>query len=203
MIEPAKRQEIIQRIKDYSYYIIIGVVSVIVIFIVPLLTGCLQGDISLYFPQSVEDWIIYIVIKVSGALANVGLFVLFKLQARSNVKNNEKYLEANAILNKIKEDKGFIPKSPKQMNIRDFTTKGITVFIASLLSSVVITNLILSWDLITFISCAISTIISLVFGWIAMLRDETYWTDEYLLYAKYTQNKQESVEPKKENKLVC
>lgn len=195
-----KRNEIVQKIKDYSYYIIIGVISVIVMFIVPLLTGCLQGDISLYFPQSVEDWIIYTTIKVSGSLGNVGLFILFKLQAKSNVKDDEHYKEANAILNKIKERKGYIPRSPKQMNIQDYTRKGIIIFVSTLLSSVVITNLILSWDLITFISCLISTIIALVFGWIAMLKDESYWTDEYLLYAKYIQTKQqqESAEPKEE-----
>ena len=61
--------------------------------------------------------------------------------------------------------------------------------ITSILASVTISALAISFDFITFLSCLVSTIIAICFGWVTMIKNEIYWTDEYLQYAKYIQRK--------------
>ena len=48
------RKEIRTTLNDYAYYIIIFLVSLLVIFVPPLFAGCLQGDIGLAFPKTME-----------------------------------------------------------------------------------------------------------------------------------------------------
>jgi len=178
------RKKLTDKLKEISYYLIVGIVSIIMMFIVPLISGSLYGDVGLYFPSNTEGWIIYVVLKVALAVGNVSIFVLFKLQAKTNIKNDTRYIEANKLLNKaVGKEIVQLPRSPKQMNLKDYTQKGIVIFLSSIGLSVVITSLIISFDLITFISSIVTTIISVCCGWVTMLKNEIYWIDEYPLYA--------------------
>ena len=59
--------------------------------------------------------------------------------------------------------------------------------------------------MVTFLSCITSSITAVLFGIVAMIKDEVYWTEEYLAYAEYVSkevNEQEQVEPEKE-KTEC
>lgn len=200
-----KQREIKNTFKEISYYLIIGLISILVVFVIPLISGALYGDMGMYFPKSVQGWILYWCIKGGSALANVALFVLFKLQAKTNIRRDPNYLEARRILQKHVGEKEFIPRSPTQMNLQEYIIKGITVLITTLGASVTISLLIISFDFVTFLSCIVSTIIALCFGWVTMIKNEIYWTEEYLEYAKYIDkksNQQEVVEvlPQEETK---
>lgn len=187
LIAPSKQKskEIHDKVRDVGNYILIALISIIVCFVVPLVSGCLDGDLGLNFPKTKEAWIIWIVIKLGSALSNVAIFVLFKLQAKRNIADNPNYIKANEIIRKEQQGKSYIPRSPKQMNAKEYSSKGVSIFLSTAVSSIVVTQLILGFDLITLISMVISTLITIGFGWTTMIKNEQYWTEEYLDYAEY------------------
>lgn len=193
------RKEIRKTINDAAYFIIIGLISMLTIFIPPLFMGCLSSDIGLAFPKTLEAWILYIILNGSTAIANISLLVLFKLQAKKNARNNENFKQANEILNRLAGRKEvFIPRSPTKMDVGDYTKKVIAIIISTLTASITLTSLLLSFDWMTLLSCLVSIIITLCISWITMINNEIYWTEEYLLYAQMVekqQNMQEPVEP--------
>ncbi len=119
------------------------------------------------------------------------VYGLFKAQAKTNSKDNPNFIQANELLDRLNGKKGFIPISPKQKAVRDWTTKGAIVLITTALESIVIGSLILNWDLMTFLSCMTSSITAVLFGIVAMIKDEVYWTEDYLLYAQYVTEQHE------------
>ncbi len=127
------------------------------------------------------------------------VYGLFKAHTKTNSKDNPNFKKANELLNKLYGTKEFIPHSPAQKNTRDWLTKGVIVLLTTAAESIVIGSLIFNWDNITFLSCITSSITAVLFGIVAMIKDEVYWTEEYLAYAEYVTKKAlESEEPKKE-----
>ena len=210
------RKEIRIKINDAAYYVIIGLISLLTVFIPPLFMGCLSSDIGLAFPKNAAGWILWSVLNISTAIANICILVLFKLQAKKNSRTNDNFKKANDILNRLAGQKEvFIPRSPTRMNATDYTRKVICIVISTLTSSVVLTSLILSFDWMTLLSCLVSIIITLCISWVTMLNNEIYWTEEYILYAEMKEKEikkkakeeaskeQESQEEKKENIPEC
>ena len=141
------RKEIRKSINDSAYFIIIGLISMLAVFIPPLFMGCLSSDIGLAFPKTLEGWILYIILNGSTAIANISLLILFKLQAKKNSRNNPNFKKANEILNRLSGKREvFIPRSPAKMNARDYTKKIIAIIVSTLTASVTLTSLILSFD---------------------------------------------------------
>lgn len=179
------RKEVRRKLNDWAYFIIIGLISILTIFIPPLFMGCLSSDIGLAFPKTVEGWILWSIMNVSTAIANISLLVLFKLQAKKNARNNDNFKKANEILNRLAGVKEvFIPRSPARMDVGDYSMKVVAIVISTLTASVTLTSLILSFDWMTLLSCLVSIIITICISWITMLNNEIYWTEEYILYAE-------------------
>ena len=183
------RKKRLQKIKDVSLYLVIGIICILVVFLVPLLSGCLKGAIGMNFPNTAEGWVLYWSINGGTTIGNVSLFVLFKEQAKINVKEDANYKKANEILNRHKEQKEFVPRSPRQMNTKEYVSKIFFIVVFSLCSFLTITSLAISFDFITFLSCMTSTVVALIFGWVTMIKNEEYWTGEYLEYAKWLDSK--------------
>ena len=198
------RHKRMQIFKDISLYLVIGLISIIIVFIVPLLSGCLKGDIGMNFPDTLEGWILYWSIQAGTVAGNISLFILFKLQAKTNCKDHLNYIEANKILSKHRNEKEFIPRSPQQMNAKEYISKIIFIVVFSVMSFITISSLVIAFDFVTFLSCSISTIVALIMGWITMLKNEEYWTNEYLAYAKwFDEQKSKNVEqPQEEEKQI-
>lgn len=180
-----ERQHRSQTFKEISIYLIIALISIGVITIVPLLSGCLKGDIGFGFPTTVEGWILYWSINGGTTGGNIALFILFKQQALINSKKHPNYIKACEILHKYNGQREFIPRSPAQMNRTEYTKKLVTIVAFSTMSFITITSLVISFDFVTFISTFVSVIFALIMGWITMIKNEGYWTEEYLLYAEY------------------
>ena len=177
-------------INDYAYYVVIVIVSMIVMFVPPLLIGSLHGDVGLFFPTTVAGWVLWGVINASTAIGNVAILVLFKLQAKKNCRGNENFRKANEILMNVnKKTVIFIPRSPRQMNVGEYMTKAIFIVIGSLVSFMAVTSIIISFDVVTLISTVISVLTSLCVSWTTMVKNEEYWCHEYLLYAEMVQKK--------------
>lgn len=186
------RKRIKKAVNDYAYYFIIAIVSMIVMFVPPLCAGCLQGEVGLFFPKTLEGWILWGLVNGASAIGNVSLLVLFKLQAKKNSRNNENFIKANEILNRMAGRKEvFIPRSPGQMNRKEYLTKSIFIILGTLSSFMVLSSIVLNFDPITLISTVLSVLMSLCISWVAMLRNEEYWQEEYLLYAEMLQKKLE------------
>ena len=196
------RKEIRKTLNDSAYFIIIGLISMLAVFLPPLFMGCLSSDIGLAFPKTLEGWILYSIMNVSTAIANISLLVLFKLQAKKNARKNENFVKANEILNKLAGKKEvFIPRSPAKMDAGDYTKKVLAIVASTFTASITLTSLILSFDWMTLLSCLVSIIITLCISWITMINNEIYWTEEYLLYAEMVEREQkEKAKIKEETK---
>lgn len=186
--------------KQYAFYGIIAVILIIVLFIVPVLAGGINAkDFGYYLPKSVRGWIVFWAIRGGTVAGNMCVYGLFKAQAKVNAKDHPNYKAANELIAKQNGSKGFIPRSPEQKAVKDWTTKGIVVLFTTAAESIVIGALLLNWDLMTFLSCITSSVTAVLFGVVAMIKDEVYWTEEYLLYAEYiTKKHQAPKEPVKE-----
>lgn len=196
------RQRRITAFKQVAYYMVISVILLIILFVVPFIAGGITAsDFSYYLPKNLEGWIIFWAIRAGTVVGNLSIYGLFKAQAKTNSKDNPNYIKACEIMNKMSGKKGFIPMSPKQKAFKDWSTKGLTVFITTAAESIVIGSLIIGFDVMTFLSCITSCITACLFGIVAMVKDEVYWTEEYLLYAEYTEKQlsQEQSKTEKEN----
>lgn len=179
------RSKIKAAIHDYAIYMIIIIVSAVVMFIPPLVGGALQGEISLFFPKSPSGWVLWAMTNGGASIGNASLLVLFKMQAKRNVRDNENFKKANEILDELIREKAvFIPRSPRKMNFSDYCSKTVFIVMSTLSSFMVISSIVIKFDVITLISTVVSTMIALCFSWVTMLNNEEYWTGEYLLYAE-------------------
>lgn len=180
------RQKRIEMFKNFALYMVIIIILLIVLFVVPFIAGGINAeDFGYYLPKSTAGWIVFWAIRGGTVVGNIAVFALFKSQAKINSKNHPNFIEANELLNAQNGKQGFIPRSPKSMNKREWLSKGITMIVFTAAESIVIGSLVLNFDIMTFLSCLTSSVTAVLFGIVTMLKNEVYWTEEYLLYAKY------------------
>lgn len=133
-------------------------------------------------PNTVTGWIVWITIKLIVAILNVLIFHCFLQQAKINIKDDENYKKAREILRKQK-DKESLPRSPKKFNAQQYGGKGVSIFIASALTTVALTQAFLTYDYVALLTYVFTILSGIVFGIITMKGAEEYWTNEYLSYA--------------------
>lgn len=172
-------------INDYAYYVMILLVSLLVVFIPPIVIGGITGDMQSQFPTTVRDWFIWAVMNIATGIGNASILVFFKLQAKKNCREHPNYIKANEILNRLSGDKNvFIPRSPRQMDSKEYTIKVACILLSTCMSFFVIASLVINFSLMSLLSTIVSAIIAVVMSWMTMLKNEEYWTEEYLLYAE-------------------
>lgn len=101
-----------------------------------------------------------------------------------NSKNNANYLEAQDILKQLDKHKGLVARSPKKYFGKLWGSKGIMIFLTSILSAIVLAEAMLVFDLASFLSYCFTVVMGVVMGYLQMRQTEDYWTSEYLAYAK-------------------
>ena len=163
------------------YYFIIGIVSLIALCFLPMIGSSVGLGWNL--PNTFVGWVVWITVKLIVAVLNVLIFHCFMMQAKINIKDNERYIEAQSILrvNKVKE---FIPRSPAAWNKQQYGTKGITIFITTGLSTVALTQAMLTFDWMSMLTYLFTIVMGLIFGIMQMKVAEDYWTDEFWQYAQ-------------------
>ena len=173
------------------YYCLIFLLSLLVMTVAPMFTPSANTDlgISAIFPHSVIGWAIYVCTKVFVGVVNLLLFHCFVKQAKLNIKDNEKYIAACKIY-EMYHPKEYNPRGPKQYFGQLYRKKGIMIFLTSMLSAVVLTNAILSFDMTAFVTYSMTIVMGIIFGILKMKEVETYWTGEFydaamLLQTKY------------------
>lgn len=179
-----------EKVNQYAYYVMIILVAILTVFVPPLLLGAVSGDLILNFPKTASGWIVWSIINLSTSVANVSILIFFKLQAKKNCLNHPNYLEACDILAKIaNRNVQYIPRSPARMNSDDYIKKVVSIIVFTLSSFIAITSIVISFDINVLMSTLISMVVTIVISWSCMLANEEYWTNEYLMYAKYMQEK--------------
>lgn len=178
-----------EKIKLYTYYIIIGVVSLIALLFLPMVGSSVGLEMRL--PDTLVGWVVYCITKLIVAALNVIIFYCFMQQAKVNVKDNEKYKKANDILELIEERKDRAPRSPKEWTRKQYSGKGITIFVTTILAAVSLTQAILTFDYITMLTYLFTIIMGLIFGILQMKNAEIYWTTEFYEYALKAKKEEE------------
>lgn len=168
-----------ERIKQNTYYLIVGVLSFLTMTVIPFLGSTVGMQLS--FPNTVAGWMVYVGAKLIVSVINVLMFDCFIKQAKINVRDDLKFKKANEILGKIKPV--YVPLSPHDWLGKQYRHKGTTIFISSILGSVCLTQALLSYDYISAIVYLFAIIMGCVCGVLQMKKTEIYWTEEYYDYA--------------------
>lgn len=177
------------------YYCLIFLLSLLVMTVAPMFTPSANTDLGIaaVFPHSVIGWAIYVCTKVFVGVVNLLLFHCFVKQAKLNIKDNEKYIAACKVY-EMYHPKEYSPRGPKQYFGQLYRKKGIMIFLTSMLSAVVLTNAILSFDVTAFVTYCMTIVMGLVFGILKMKEVEAYWTGEFYDAAMQLQNKYQKQE---------
>ena len=175
--------------RKWQYYVIIGVVSLIAVFFLPMIGS--EAGLAWKLPNTMVGWVVYVVSKLIIAGINILLFYCFMEQAKVNIQDDPKYVEANEILLKTLNAKELKPRSPQEWNKKEYGSKGISIFATSMLSAVGLTQAILTFDWVSMLTYLFTIIMGVIFGVIQMNKAEDYWTNEYWKYAKMVQREME------------
>ena len=172
------------------YYCLIFILSLLVMTVAPMFTPSANTDLGIaaIFPNSVIGCAIYFCTKIFVGVVNVLLFHCFVKQAKLNIKDNEKYIEACKIY-EMYHPKEYNPRSPKEYFGQLYRRKGIMIFLTSILSSIVLVNAILAFDLTAFVTYSLTILIGIIFGILKMKEVEAYWTGEFYDSAIKLKNK--------------
>lgn len=172
------------------YYVLIFLLSLMVMTVAPMFSPNVNTDLGVaaIFPHSPVGWAIYICTKLFVGVVNLLLFHCFVKQAKINIKDNVKYIEACKIY-EMYHPKEYNPRSPKEYFGQLYRKKGIMIFLTSILSAVVLTNAILAFDLTAFVTYCMTILMGLIFGVLKMKEVEAYWTGEFYDSAMRLKNK--------------
>lgn len=192
-----ERQATYERFRNIAYYLIIGVISILSTAFLPMIGS--EIGLSFNFPNTTAGWIAWSSSKIAIAVLNMTLFVCFMKQAKINVRNDKRYIEARTILDEVEKKRSLKPKSPKRWEGGQYLSKGVTMFTCSILSAIGFSQAILTFDLVTFLSYSFTLIMGIVFGFLQMNKTEDYYTGEYLAYARMKQKElEQELEKEKE-----
>lgn len=170
--------------KQWQYYAIIGVISLVALFFLPMIGS--EAGLAWKIPTTTVGWIVYVTSKLLVATINVLIFHCFILQAKINIQDDSRYLEAIEILDQLSPTHTENSRSPGQYFKYTYGRKGVTIFATSILSAVGLTQAVLTFDWISMLTYFFTILMGLIFGVLQMNQTESYWTTEFLRYAKKT-----------------
>lgn len=171
-----------QKWKQYQYYALIGIISCIALFFLPMVGS--EAGLDWKLPNTAVGWIVFVISKLLVATLNILIFHCFTLQGKVNISSDPRYVEANEILQTVKSQDAINPRSPSEWSKEVYGKKGITIFATSLVSAVGLTQAVLTFDWISMLTYLVTVVMGIVFGILQMNQTEIYWTEEYLRYAK-------------------
>ena len=177
------------------YYCLIFLLSLVVMTVAPMFSPAINTDLGIaaVFPHSPIGWAIYVCTKLFVGIVNLLLFHCFVKQARINIKDNARYIEACKIY-EMYHPREYNPRGPKQYFGQLYRKKGIMIFATSILSAVVLTNAILAFDLTAFVTYCMTILMGIIFGILKMKEVENYWTGEFYDAAMVLQRKYQAQE---------
>ena len=168
--------------RQYQNYIIIGLLSALSIFFLPMLGSSI--GLGFILPNTPAGWIVYVATKLCIVVINIMIFDQFVKQAKVNVRDNPKFIEAeNILLTESKSGEEEIMPASFYLN-KMYRSKVITTVIFSILGVFGFTNAILTFDVVSMLSYLFTIGMGIIFGWVAMNNAEEIWTVNHYKYAK-------------------
>lgn len=189
----------LDKIKQWTYYIIIGVISFIALVFLPMLGTTIGLEWNI--PNSTAGWVVWVGTKLIISAINILIFHSFMQQAKINIRDNENYKKARDILVHQKV-KNVIPRSPAKWNTKQYLTKGVSIFLITGLSTIALTQAILTFDWVSMLTYLFTIIMGLIFGVLQMKNAEEYWTDEYYRYALLVQENNSKSTDKQQQDVI-
>lgn len=175
----------------YFWYGIVFILSLITLFAIPMLGS--EAGLEWKIPNTTVGWIVWGVSNIAASILNVLMFHSFTKQAKVNVAEDPRYIEAEDLMRDNEIEPELKPESPEVLVGRTYKRKGITIFIFTLLGTIGLGQAILAFDGVKFLSQVIVLGVGLVCGVMQMKHVEDIWTIDYLAYAKYkVKEKQEA-----------
>lgn len=174
--------------KQWQYYVIIGVISMVALFFLPMIGS--EAGLAWKVPTTTAGWIVYVVSKLLVATINILIFHCFILQAKINIQDDVKYIEAIKILDEVLPLNTDDFRSPSEYFKSTYGKKGLTIFVTSVLSAVGLTQAVLTFDWISMLTYFFTILMGVIFGVLQMNQTEIYWTSEFWRYAKRESDKQ-------------
>ena len=170
-----------EKTSQWMYYFIIGIISLIALVFLPMVGS--EVGLGWAIPNTVVGWIVWVAVKLIIAVINILIFHCFMEQAVVNVKDDPKYIEAKTILANCKK-KETLPLAPARWKAQQYGKKGTTLFITTALSTVALTQAILTFDWMSMLTYLFTILMGLIFGVLQMKAAENYWTGQFWEYAK-------------------
>ena len=177
-------------INFYRNYIIIGILSCLAVFFLPML----GSEIGLGFkiPNTAAGWVVYIITKLCIIAINLLIFDQFMKRAKINVESNEYFKKAEEIIMNVFDISVNEEILPAEYYIRKlYRNKMVTTAIFTILGVFGFTNAVLTFDWISMLSYTFTIILGLVFGWISMAEAENIWIEKHYKYALKLQKEKE------------
>ena len=178
-------------VRRYLYYILVGVISVIMLVFMPMLGS--SAGLQWVLPTTVAGWTVYVISKLCSAGFNIGLFHCFTKQGKLNIMSCPEYKAAQIMLGEIDKDLATLPRSPKQYYMDVYGKKGLAIFITTLLGTVGLAQSILTFDAKEFIVQLIALVVGLIMGVLQMKDTEAFWTEEFPSYVRGLRKEKEDV----------
>lgn len=170
------------KISDYTNYIIIGIACLIMGLIPPLL-GTVTG-LGIHFPTTSAGWLVWAVLHASNTISNCLIYYAFTTQGKENAKNTTSYNKAITLLSENNVFKEKILISPQEWEKRGWSKKILWLVIGTFASSVALTQAVLAFDVVRFISQIVILTFGLLFGLVQMKKTEEKYSSYYLEYAE-------------------
>lgn len=176
----------------YFWYGIVFILSLITLFAIPMLGS--EAGLEWNIPDTPVGWIVWTVSNVAASILNVLMFHSFTKQAKVNILEDPRYLEAETLIHENKIEPEKTPEAPEVLISRTYRSKGISIFVGTLLGTIGLGQAILMFDGVKFLSQIIVLGIGLVCGVMQMKHVEDIWTIDYLAYAKYKVKEKQKAE---------
>lgn len=168
------------KVRQWLYYFLIGIISLIALVFLPMVGS--EVGMAWDLPTTTIGWIIWVTVKLIVATINVLLFHCFMQQAKLNVKDNPQYKEAMSLLIEV-APKVYNPRSPREFNRKEYSTKAVTIFITTALSTIALTQALLSFDYMSLLTYFFTILFGVILGILQMKKAEAYWTVEFYDFA--------------------
>lgn len=183
------------KVRQYLYYCLVGVISIVMLVFMPMLGS--SAGLQWVLPTTVAGWIVYVICKLCSAGFNIGLFHCFNKQGKLNIQKHEAYLEAKKLLKEMDARDIKKARSPHEYHKDIYGKKGLTIFLMTLLGTVGLSQALLTFDVKEFIVQFVALVMGIIMGVLQMKDTESFWTEEFLEYAKDKQEEQKALQDKK------
>lgn len=167
--------------REYLNYILIALISIVSLTFLPMI-GTTMG-VEFHFPTTKWEWALFITVRACASIVNVLIFHSFICQSKVNVKNETKYKEAREILITTKK-KARKPRSLAHFNAEEYGKKGTSLLVGTFFGTLVLTEAIINFSLVNFLTYVFTTTMAIVFGVLEMKKYEEYYVTEYWEYAQ-------------------